>query len=156
MKFFKTALLPALAAALLLGACSGSESYRGEWKAVASDGSKSDGSKAEITFAEKSFTVKDEKGKEAVYEYTQNQYKLESGRTSYGIDIKNASEARIVFPFKGKADRATMVAPDDTILYMLDRHAYVPAAMVAPDDTILYMLDRHAYVPADQFWKLPQ
>lgn len=84
MKFFKTAaLLPALATALLIGACSGSESYRGEWKAVASDGSK-----AEITFAEKSFTVKDEKGKETVYEYTQNQYKLESGRTSYGIDIK--------------------------------------------------------------------
>ncbi len=131
MKFFKTAaLLPALATALLISACSGSESYRGEWKAVASDGSK-----AEITFAEKSFTVKDEKGKETVYEYTQNQYKLESGRTSYGIDIKNASEARIVFPFKGKTDRATMVAPDDTILYMLDRHAYVPA---------------------DQFWKLPQ
>ena len=130
MKFFKTALLPALAAALLLGACSGSESYRGEWKAVASDGSK-----AEITFAEKSFTVKYEKGKETVYEYTQNQYKLESGRTSYGIDIKNASEARIVFPFKGKTDRATIVAPDDTILYMLDRHAYVPT---------------------DQFWKLPQ
>ena len=69
MKFFKTALLPALTAALLLGACSGSESYRGAWKAVASDGSK-----AEITFAEKSFTIKDEKGKETVYEYTQNQY----------------------------------------------------------------------------------
>ena len=81
--------------ALLLGACSGSESYRGEWKAVASDGSK-----AEITFAKKSFTIKDEKGKETVYEYTQNQYKLESGRTSYGIDIKNASEARIVFPLR--------------------------------------------------------
>lgn len=71
----------------------------------------SDGSKADITFAEKSFTVKDENGKQTVYEYTQNQYKLESGRTSYGIDIKNALEARIVFPFKGKTDR----------------HAYVPA-----------------------------
>lgn len=83
----------------------------------------------------KALLSKTKKGKETVYEYTQNQYKLESGRTSYGIDIKNASEARIVFPFKGKTDRATMVAPDDTILYMLDRHAYVPA---------------------DQFWKLPQ
>ena len=131
MKFFKTtALLPALAVALLLGACSGSESYRGEWKAVASDGSK-----AEITFAKKSFTIKDEKAKKPSTNTLRTNTNSESGRTSYGIDIKNASEARIVFPFKGKTDRATMVAPDDTILYMLDRHAYVPA---------------------DQFWKLPQ
>ena len=70
MKFFKTAvLLPAFAVALLLGACSGSESYRGEWKAVASDGSK-----AEITFAAKSFTVKDEKGKAVLSDRSNKNY----------------------------------------------------------------------------------
>ena len=122
---------PALfAAALFLTACSGSEAYRGEWKATAADGTK-----AEIVFAEKSFTVKDEKGGQTVYEYTQNKYQFENGRTSYGIDIKNGSEAQIVFPFKGNGERA---------------------AMTAPDDTILYTLDRRAYIPVDRFWQLPR
>lgn len=81
MNLLKTAaLLPALTVSLLLSACSGSEAYRGEWKAMAPDGSK-----AEISFAEKSFTVKDEKGAQTVYEYTQNEYQYENGRTSYEI-----------------------------------------------------------------------
>lgn len=131
MNLLKTsALLPALTVSLLLSACSGSEAYRGEWKAMAPDGSK-----AEISFAEKSFTVKDGKGAQTVYEYTQNEYQYENGRTSYGIDIKNSSEMLIIFPFKGNETRA---------------------AMTAPDNTLIYTLDRNNYVPVQEFWKLPR
>lgn len=130
MRFSTAAVLSVLVSALMLGACSGSEAYRGEWKATAADGSK-----AEITFSEKSFTVKAENGGQTVYEYTQNQYQYQNGRTNYGINIKNGASLQIVFPFQNNTERA---------------------AIVAPDDSILYTLGRNAYIPTEQFWQLPR
>ena len=52
---------------ILLFSCSGSDTYRGLWKATDSKGEK-----LEIAFDAKSFSIKESTGKASNFEYTQN------------------------------------------------------------------------------------
>lgn len=76
-----------------LSACSGSETYRGSWKAV-----QMDGKKFGIVFEAKSFSVKDSSGSIEKYDYTQNSVNINNGVKTYGIKLKDGRGYEIHFP----------------------------------------------------------
>ncbi|WP_300565775.1 hypothetical protein [Flavobacterium sp.] len=118
MKKLNTLLLSIFV--ILLTACSGSESYRGLWKATDTYGAK-----YEIVFDAKSFTVKDSLGKNKKYDYTQNYVNIENSVTTYGIKLKDGRGYQINFP---KADDETMGLIKDENnkpLYTIGRTDYI-------------------------------
>ena len=105
---------------VLLTACSGSETYRGIWKATDTYGAK-----YEIVFDAKNFTVKDSLGEIKKYDYTQNSVNIENSVATYGIKLKDGRGYQINFP---KADDETMGLIKDENnkpLYTISRTAYV-------------------------------
>lgn len=75
---------------LIFLGCSGSESYRGSWKAMDLNGAK-----FEIFFDAKKFTVKDNLGKANNYEYSQNSVSIENSVSTYGIQLEDGRKYEI-------------------------------------------------------------
>ena len=78
---------------ICLAGCSGSDTYRGSWKAMNMDGTKFD-----LLFDEKSFTVTDSTGKVEKFEYTQNSVNIENSVKTYGIRLGDGRSYEINFP----------------------------------------------------------
>ena len=105
---------------LLLSACSGSDTYRGAWKATDVDGGK-----FEINFEAKSFTVKDSTGKTDKFDYTQHSVKISNSVETYGIELSDRRKYEINFP---KADDESMGLIKDENgrpLYVISRSGYL-------------------------------
>jgi len=98
MKKISITLL-AILSVILVG-CSGSDTYRGSWKATDSKGGK-----FEIFFDAKNFTVKNSSGKSEKYDYTQNSVVIENSVTTYGIQLGDGRGYQINFP---NADNETL------------------------------------------------
>lgn len=105
--------------ALLLTNCKGSESYRGNWKAMDAEGHKS-----EITFTENTITVKDSTGEVTTLQYTQNSIKFHNTECTFGITIKDKGTFQIYFPNK-KCDSGLIRIDDNNTLYSIDRNEFL-------------------------------
>lgn len=117
--------------AVLLAACSGSDSYCGEWKGM--DGHNRP---QQLIFAEKTLTVRDSAGgREKTYTYSQHAVHYENGKKRYGIRLGGGEEWQIWFPFPNDDSRALLQAPDQTPLFTLSREDHIPL---------------------QKFWSLPQ
>jgi hypothetical protein len=117
-----------LIVAVFLLACSGSETYRGGWKAT--DGN---GAKFEIMFDAKSFIVQDSLRKETKFEYTQNSVNIKNSISTYGIQLEDGRNYQINFP----------KANDESVALMLDNNGYV-----------LYTMSRKDYLKYEDVFKL--
>jgi hypothetical protein len=117
-----------LIVAVFLLACSGSETYRGGWKAT--DGN---GAKFEIMFDAKSFIVQDSLRKETKFEYTQNSVNIKNSISTYGIQLGDGRNYQINFP----------KANDESVALMLDNNGYV-----------LYTMSRKDYLKYEDVFKL--
>ena len=123
LKIFSLALLLSI-----LVSCSGSDTYRGLWKATDPNGNK-----FEITFDAKSFVIKDTLGKSNSYEYTQNSVKTENSVETYGIKLDDGRGYQINFPN----------AKDESVGLIFDQNGKG-----------LYTISRDAYISYDDIYKL--
>lgn len=105
---------------VLLSACSGSETYRGQWKATDADGNKYD-----ITFAENSFTVKDTTGKSSDFKYTQNSVNIENGVETYGIKLEDGRDYQINFPIAKTENKGIIKDGNGVPVYTISKNSYL-------------------------------
>lgn len=118
MKKYSVYVLVALIA--FLCACSGSDTYRGAWKAMDASGAK-----FEINFDTKNFTVKDSTGKSSQFDYTQNSVEIQNSVETYGIQLGDGRNYRIKFP--KPADESVGLINDENGIpvYTISRNAYI-------------------------------
>lgn len=103
-----------------LYSCSGSDTYRGLWKAI-----NENGEKFEITFDAKNFTVKDSAGQIKTYKYRQNSVSIQNSVETYGIEVSDGRAYLINFPIAN--DETKAVIKDDTgrPIYIIGRGKYI-------------------------------
>lgn len=103
-----------------LYSCSGSDTYRGLWKAV-----NEKGEKFEINFDAKKFTVKDSTGQIKTYEYKQHAVSIKNSVETYGIKVKDGSSYEINFPIGNDESKGVIKDGSGTPIYLIGRSAYV-------------------------------
>jgi hypothetical protein len=111
--------LLAILAVILVG-CSGSDTYRGSWKATDSKGGK-----FELFFDAKNFTVKDSLGKSKKYEYTQNSVEIENSVATYGIQLGDGRAYQINFPNADDESLGLIKDENGNPLYTISRKKYI-------------------------------
>ena len=104
---------------VLLTSCSGSETYRGEWKATDSNGTHLD-----ITFQEKSFSVKNGTNSSS-FGYTQNSVSVENSVETYGIEVDDGRSFQIQFPVANDKSKAIVLGLYDNVIYTISRGSYI-------------------------------
>ncbi len=105
---------------VFLYSCSGSDTYRGLWKAIDANGEK-----LEITFDAKSFSIKDSTGKANKFEYTQNSVSIENSIETYGIQLSDGREYLINFPFADDESKGVIKDAGGNPVYTIGRGAYL-------------------------------
>lgn len=118
MKKASMALLGILA--VILVACSGSDTYRGSWKATDSKGAK-----FELFFNAKDFTVKSSSVKTQKFEYSQNSVQIENSVSTYGIQLGDGRNYQINFP-KANDESMGIIKDENGIpIYTISRKSYI-------------------------------
>lgn len=100
--------------------CSGSDTYRGLWKATDTIGNK-----YEINFEAKSFSIKDTTGKIQKYEYTQNTFKSENFVETYGIKTSDGRGYLINFPIASDESKGLIFDENGKGMYAICRTKYI-------------------------------
>ncbi len=111
--------LLAILTVLLVG-CSGSETYRGSWKATDSKGAK-----FELFFNAKNFTVKDSLGKSEKYDYSQNSVEIKNSVATYGIQLGDGRGYQINFPNANNETLGLIKDENGNPLYTISRKDYI-------------------------------
>jgi hypothetical protein len=114
-----TIFLLALGIFILCG-CSGSDTYRGEWKATDSNGGK-----FTISFAAKDFSVKDEAGKTSNYKYSQNSISIQNSVETYGIKLDDGRSYIINFPIANDESKGIIKDAGNNPIYAISRNGYI-------------------------------
>ena len=104
----------------LITSCSGSENYRGDWKATDPKGNK-----YEINFQEKSFSIQDGSGEKTQYEYTQNEVQNDNGIISYGIQLGDGRKLQVRFPFDTDQTKGFILDANNHVMYTIARDRYM-------------------------------
>lgn len=105
---------------VLFSACSGSETYRGEWKATDSEGNHLD-----ITFQEKSFSIKSQDGDSSNFSYTQNSVQTTNSVETYGINVGDGRSYQIHFPIANDESKGLMNDGNGNPMYIISRNDYI-------------------------------
>ena len=103
-----------------LYSCSGSDTYRGLWKAI-----NERGEKFEINFDAKNFTVKDSSGQVKTYTYTQNSVSIKNSVENYGIKVSDGKDYRISFPVANDETKGAIQDATGRPIYIIDRSNYI-------------------------------
>ena len=103
-----------------LYSCSGSDTYRGAWKAI-----NEKGEKFEINFEAKDFTIKDSTGKTDSYKYKQNSVSIKNSIETYGIQVSDGKSYQINFPVANDETMGVIKDAAGTPLYIIGRSRYV-------------------------------
>jgi len=103
-----------------LCSCSGSDTYRGLWKAI-----NEKGEKYEINFDAKSFTVKDSAGQIKTYQYKQHSVSIQNSVETYGIQVSDGREYRIHFPIGNDETKGAIQDATGRPIYIISRGKYI-------------------------------
>lgn len=103
-----------------LCSCSGSDTYRGTWKAINEKGEKS-----EIVFEAKSFTFKDSAGQTKTYQYKQNSVSIQNSVETYGIQVSDGKSYQINFPIANDESKGVIKDASGMPIYLIGRNEYV-------------------------------
>lgn len=109
-----------LFALVILSSCSGSDVYRGNWKATDAEGKK-----YEINFEPKKFSIKNQDGKIDTFEYTQNSVKIENSVTTYGIQVNDGRTYSIFFPIANDTSKGVILFQNNQPVYTISRSSYI-------------------------------
>ncbi len=112
-------LLSGVFAVFLVG-CSGSDAYRGAWKAKDARGAK-----FELFFDPKSFSIKDSTGKSEKYDYTQNSVHIENSIETYGIKLGDGRGYQINFPNSNDESLGLIKDENGQPIYTISRKDYI-------------------------------
>jgi hypothetical protein len=118
MKTFQSILLCSIL--LLIISCSGSDAYRGNWKATDEDGNKLD-----FNFEPKNFYVTDSAHKVVKFKYSQNSVKIENGIKTYGLELSDGRHYFIKFPIVRETNKAVIYHEDGSVAYTICRTEYI-------------------------------
>ncbi|NJM80362.1 MAG: hypothetical protein HC854_13470 [Flavobacterium sp.] len=116
----KSIFLLVIFLSLFLIKCSGSDTYRGSWKATNSSGAKYD-----IVFEAKKFIVKNDSGESKEYEYTQNSIAIENSVSTYGIKLGDGRGYQIKFPNSSDESVGLLLDENGSLLYTISRKDYI-------------------------------
>ncbi len=100
--------------------CSGSDTYRGAWKALNEKGQKFD-----INFEAKKLTITDSTGQVKKYEYKQNSVSIKNSIETYGIQVSDGKSYQINFPIANDETRGVIKDAAGRPLYIIGRSGYV-------------------------------
>lgn len=104
---------------LILGGCSGSDTYRGNWKATNEEGVQLD-----IVFGENDFSIT-ENGKTENFEYSQNSVSIENSVETYGIKLDDGRSFQIHFPIGNDESKGAILDANGRPLYIISRTEYI-------------------------------
>ncbi len=105
---------------VLLSACSGSDAYRGSWKATNPEGEQHD-----LTFTADRFTIQDSAGDTASYGYSQHTISFENSRETYGITLDSGNSYELVFPTGADDGKGYMLFDHGGLAFTINRTEYV-------------------------------
>ena len=117
MKKAKNILI--IAISLLLVSCSGSDVYRGNWKATDESETKLD-----IVFGENDFSIT-ENGETKNFEYTQNSVSIKNSVETYGIKLDDGRSFQIYFPIADDESKGAILDANGRPLYIIGRNNYL-------------------------------
>lgn len=100
--------------------CSGSDTYRGAWKATDAKGAKFD-----VVFDAKKVTIKDSSGKKEVYDYSQNSVAIENSVATYGIQLGDGRSYQINFPNSEDESLGLIKDENGNPMYTISRKNYI-------------------------------
>lgn len=103
-----------------LYSCSGSDTYRGLWKAL-----NVKGEKLEINFEAKNLTIKDSAGQIKTYQYKQNSVSIQNAVETYGIQVSDGKAYSINFPVANDETMGVIKDAAGIPLYIIGRSRYV-------------------------------
>ena len=106
--------------ALLLIGCSGSDTYRGNWKGMTPSGGK-----VEIFFEAKKFTITDSTKKSVVWGYTQHSVNIKNSIKTYGIGLDDGRVYKINFPLANNDRIALIKDENENVIYSISRTDYI-------------------------------
>jgi len=104
---------------ILIGGCSGSDTYRGNWFAVDENGSH-----IEIVFGENDFSIT-ENGKTEHFEYTQNSVNISNSVETYGINLTDGRRFQIHFPIAHDESKGAILDANGRPQYIISRDDYI-------------------------------
>lgn len=108
---------------ICLISCSGSDTYRGSWKATDAEDAK-----YEIVFNAKDFVMKDSMKQSKTFEYTQNSVEVSNSKTTYGITLSDGEKYKIHFPNPNNDSTAYIKDDMGNVIYRLSRKNYITNA----------------------------
>ena len=117
MKITKLILIALIT--IVLGACAGSDTYRGEWKATNEQGEHLD-----ITFDEKEFSIT-ENGETETFGYSQNQVNISNSVETYGIKLSDGRSFKIHFPIADDESKGAILDANDRPVFIISRKDYI-------------------------------
>lgn len=104
---------------LVLSACSGSDTYRGDWKAT-----NENGDHIQIAFGENDFSIT-ENGEAKKFEYSQNSVNISNGVETYGIKVGDGRAFQIHFPIGNDESKGVILDANGQPLYIISRSEYL-------------------------------
>lgn len=106
--------------AMYLVSCSGSDTYRGHWKATDNDGLHYD-----ISFKANRFNIRNEQGEITHFNYTQNTINITNSIETYGIQLDDGRNCQINFPIPDDESVGIITDGIGNILYTISRDKYI-------------------------------
>ncbi|MFK8037946.1 MAG: hypothetical protein AB8B74_06625 [Crocinitomicaceae bacterium] len=104
----------------LLSACSGSDTYRGNWKATDSNGTQFD-----LNFEAKTFSVKNQLDEITTHGYTQNSININNSIETYGIKLDDGRSCQINFPIADDESKGIITDGSGIVIYTISRTDYI-------------------------------
>lgn len=104
---------------MTLGACSGSDTYRGNWNAT-----NVNEEQLEIVFGENVFSI-NENGETNKFEYTQVSINIENAVETYGIKLDDGRSFQIHFPISNDESKGAILDANGRPIYIISRNGYL-------------------------------
>ncbi|MCL9809789.1 hypothetical protein [Flavobacterium luminosum] len=105
---------------LTLIGCSGSDTYRGNWKGMTPNGEK-----VEIVFEAKKLTLSDDSKKSVTHNYSQNSVNIVNSIETYGIKLDDGRGYQINFPIANDESIGLIKDENNNVLYSISRKEYI-------------------------------
>lgn len=105
---------------IMLISCNGSETYRGNWKAM-----NPGGGKVEIVFEAKKMMIIDSTHKKTTLNYTQNSINIENAVKTYEIKLDDGRGYQIHFPIADNETIGQIKDANGNIIYSISRTDYI-------------------------------
>lgn len=103
---------------ILIG-CSGSDTYRGKWKATDNSGEE-----VQISFAPNEINIT-KAGVTETFEYSQNSVNISNSVETYGVKLDDGRTIQIHFPIANDETMGGILDSNGNVVYIISRKGYL-------------------------------